>query len=120
MLFMTPAILGFFKEQLPNSTKLWKILPAGIPGLALTLFVASATTAAVGSVIGATPELGKWSFLILPLPLLLLSILGLFGRHGRTLPNGEKEDRPVKNHKWIYRIGGIVVMILTLKLAGII
>jgi hypothetical protein len=119
-LFMTPAILGFFKERLPNSTKLWKILPTGIPGLALTLFVSSATTAIVGSVIGATAELGKWSFLILPLPLLLLSTLGLFGRHGRTLANGEKEDRPVKGNKWVYRIGGVVVLFLTLKLAGVI
>jgi hypothetical protein len=82
--------------------------------------VSSATTAIVGAAIGASTELGKWSFLILPLPLLLLSTLGLFGRHGRILPNGEKEDRPIKNHKWVYRLGGIVVMFFTLKLAGVV
>jgi hypothetical protein len=119
-LFMLPSIMGIFKEVLPNSPIVWRLLPTGIPGLALTLFVSSATTAVVGAVIGASPEVAKWSFLVLPMPLLLISILGLFGRHGRVTASGQKEDRPVKNFKWVYRIGGIVVMGFTLKLAGVI
>jgi hypothetical protein len=54
------------------------------------------------------------------MPLLLISVLGHFGRHGKTLANGKKEDRPIKNHKWVYRLGGVVVMLFTLKLAGVV
>jgi hypothetical protein len=55
---------------------------------------------------------------LLPIPLLLLSILGLFGRHGQS----PDDDRPIKTHKWryVYRIGGIVMLFITLRLAGII
>jgi hypothetical protein len=41
----------------------------------------------------------------------------LFGREG-----AEGEDRPIKKPKWrwIYRVGGIVVLAITMKLAGVI
>jgi hypothetical protein len=80
--------------------------------------IASTTTAIVGGVLGASPELAQWSFVLLPIPLLLLSILGLFGRQGET----PDTDRPLKTHKWrwVYRIGGIVMLFVTLRLAGIL
>jgi hypothetical protein len=54
------------------------------------------------------------------MPLLILSLLGMFGRHGRVNRHGEEEDRPVKNFKWVYRIGGLLMLVITLKLAGVI
>jgi hypothetical protein len=91
-------------------------LPTGIPGLAFTLLVASATSATVSAVLGQNPALGQWSFVILPIPMLAITVLGWFGRHGAT----PDEERPGKRNKWLYRIGGVVVMVLTLKLAGVI
>ncbi|MEN9749194.1 MAG: hypothetical protein RL149_272, partial [Actinomycetota bacterium] len=29
-------------------------------------------------------------------------------------------DRPVKQSVWVYRIGGVVMLVVTLKLAGVI
>jgi hypothetical protein len=78
--------------------------------------VATLTTSIVGAWLGATPELAQWSFVILPLPLLALSMLGLFGRHGGDL----YDDRPVKQSVWLYRIGGVIMLLVTFKLAGII
>ena len=117
-LFILPTVLGWYSDRLPNFPRLWAFLPAGIPGLALSLVIASSTTALVGGVLGASPELAQWSFVLLPIPLLLLSILGLFGRQGET-PDA---DRPLKTHKWrwVYRIGGIVMLFVTLRLAGIL
>jgi hypothetical protein len=116
LLFLLPAVLGWFADRLPNVPLLWRILPTGVPGLALSLLVATLTTSLVGAWLGATPQLAQWSFVILPLPLLALSILGLLGRHG-----GDADaDRPVKSRPWIYRIGGVVMLIITLKLAGVI
>jgi hypothetical protein len=50
------------------------------------------------------------------MPLLAISTLGLFGRHG-----GDRYDeKPVKQSVWVYRIGGVVMLLVTLKLAGVI
>jgi hypothetical protein len=115
-LFVFPTVIGWFQDRFPNLPTLWKLLPSGLPGLALTLFVSSATTAIVGAIVGASPELGAWSFMIMPLPLLVLSLLGMFGRYGNT----EDDEKPIKNYKWIYRIGGLIMLVITLKLAGVI
>jgi MFS family permease len=119
-LFVFPTVISWYSDRFPNFPTLWRLLPTGIPGLAITLFISSATTATVGAILGATPELAAWSFLILPMPLLILSLLGMFGRHGRVNRHGEEEDRPVKNFKWVYRIGGLLMLVITLKLAGVI
>jgi MFS family permease len=119
-LFVFPTVVGWFTDKFPNSPRIWRILPTGIPGLAFTLIVASGTSAIVGAILGTNPDLGKWSFVILPIPMLAITILGWFGRHGKIDADGNEEDRPGKRNKWIYRIGGVVVMVLTLKLAGVI
>ncbi|MEY4989608.1 MAG: hypothetical protein RI933_1241, partial [Actinomycetota bacterium] len=115
-LFLLPAVGGWFADRLPNSPLLWRILPTGLPGLAFNLFVASATTLLITDWFGREPAFAQYTFVLIPLPLLLLSVLGWFGREGAT----EDEDRPVKAYKWVYRIGGFVMLIVTLKLAGII
>jgi hypothetical protein len=115
-LFILPTLLGWYSNKLPNLPALWRILPSGIPGLALSLIIASSTTAAVGAWLGSSPDLAQWSFVILPIPMLLLSILGLFGRHGE-----EGEERFIKHPKMkaVYRAGGIVMLLITLRLAGV-
>jgi hypothetical protein len=117
-LFILPTLLGWYSDRLPNVPLLWKLLPSGIPGLALSLVIASTTTGLVGAWLGATPDLAQWSFVLLPIPLLVLSVLGLFGRHGEN----PDDERPLKTHKWrwVYRLGGIVMLFVTLRLAGIL
>jgi hypothetical protein len=115
-LFLAPAILSWFADRFPNSPFLWRVLPSGVPGLALSLGIGALTTSLVGAALGANPSLAAWSFVILALPLLALSILGLFGRHGAT----EDEEKPAKRFTWLYRIGGVVMLVVTLKLAGVI
>jgi hypothetical protein len=92
-------------------------MPTGIPGLAITLFVAMITTSLVGSIVGASRDLAAWSFAILPLPLLAIQILQMFGRHGEN----PDDERPLKHprFKWLYRIGGVIMLAITLKLAGV-
>jgi len=119
-LFVFPAVLGWFQDRFPNSPAIWRVLPTGVPGLALTLFVASATTATVGSVLGSTPELAQWAFLVLPMPLLVLSLLSMFGRHGKISRRGRHEERPSKQNPLVYRVGGVIMLVVTLKLAGVI
>jgi hypothetical protein len=119
-LFVFPTVIGWFSDRFPNSPRIWRMLPTGIPGLAFTILVASATAAAVGAALGDNPDLGKWSFVILPIPMLAITVLGWFGRHGEIDADGNEEERPGKRNKWIYRIGGLIMLVITLKLAGVI
>ena len=119
-LFVFPAVVGWYTDKFPNSPRIWRLLPTGIPGLAFTLLVASTTSSVVGAVLGQNPALGQWSFVILPIPMLAITVLGWFGRHGAIDADGNEEVRPGKRNKWLYRIGGIAVMFFTLKLAGVI
>lgn len=115
-LFLLPSVISWFQDRFPNFPVLWRVLPTGIPGLAFSILLASFTTALVTNFIGVSEELMQWSFVLLPLPMLVYSLLGMFARHGVT----EDEDRPVKRFKWVYRLGGAVMMYFTLQLVGII
>jgi hypothetical protein len=116
-LFVLPTMIGWWADRFPNFKWVWRIMPQGVPGLALTLLVASLTTGLVSTWFDGTPEMALWSFGLLPIPMLALSILGLIGRHG-----DEGEVRWVRQARfvWVYRIGGIVMLLLTMKVAGVI
>jgi hypothetical protein len=115
-LFLLPTVIGWFQDKFPNVPFLWRILPTGVPGLAFTILVASGTSALLAIWLGATPAYAQFSFVLIPLPLLVLSILSMFGREGAT----PDEERPGKRNRMIYRIGGVVMLLVTLKLTGII
>jgi hypothetical protein len=117
VLFVLPTMLGWFSDKFPNSKWIWRIMPQGIPGLAFTLLVASITTSIVSGWFGSSPDAALWSFAILPIPMLALSILGLIGREG-----DEDEVRWVRQPRfvWVYRLGGIIMLLVTMKVAGVI
>jgi hypothetical protein len=117
VLFVLPTVIGWYSHKFPNYPWLWRILPNGVPGLAFTLVVASVTTQIVAAWFGATPDLALWSFALLPIPMLALSVLHILGREG--LPD---EVRWIKRPGlvWLYRIGGVVMLLVTMKLAGVI
>ena len=115
-LFLLPTIIGWYQDRFPTVPWIWRILPTGVPGLAFTILVASGTSALLATWLGATPAFAELSFVLLPLPLLVLSILSMFGREGAT----EDEERFGKRNRMVYRIGGIVMLLVTLKLTGII
>jgi hypothetical protein len=116
-LFVVPTIIGWYSHKFPNYPLLWRILPSGVPGLAFTLVVASITTQIVAAWFGATPDLVLWSFALLPIPMLALSVLHILGREGL---DGEVRWIKRPGLKWVYRIGGIVMLLITMKLAGVI
>jgi hypothetical protein len=115
-LFLLPTIIGWYQDKFPNVPWIWRILPTGVPGLAFTILVASSTSALLAIWLGATPAYAEFSFVLIPLPLLLLSILSMFGREGAT----PDEERPGKRNRWVYRIGGVAMLLVTLNLTGII
>ena len=116
-IFALPTVLGWFKDKLPNYPVIWRILPTGVPGLAFVLLIAQLTSNVVGGWFAGSPDAALWSFALLPIPLLALSFLGFLGRDGEP-----DEVRFMKRPamKWVYRVGGIVMLLVTMKLAGVI
>jgi hypothetical protein len=117
IIFILPNVLGWFSDKLPNFPVIWKIIPTGIPGLAFSLIVAGYTSVFISGWLGKHPDYSQWSFMLMPIPMFTVGLVALFGREGE-----EGEERPLKkpNVRWIYRVGGIVVLGLTMKLAGVI
>jgi hypothetical protein len=116
-LFILPTIIGFYSHKFRNFPWIWRIMPSGIPGLAFALIVASVTTSIVNSWFGSTPDLALWSFALLPIPMLGIAILAMIGREGN-----EGEIRWIRRpgFKWVYRIGGIFMLLATMELAGVL
>jgi hypothetical protein len=116
-IFILPNILSWFQDKLPNYPWLWRVLPQGVPGLALTLIVSSVSGSIIGSWLEGNPEYPQYLFMLLPIPVFLLGLIGMFGREGN-----EDEERPIMAHKWrwVYRIGGIGMLALTMNLAGVL
>jgi hypothetical protein len=117
IIFAFPTVLGWFKDSLPNIPLIWRILPTGVPGLALVLLVAQVTSNVVGGWFAGKPDAALWSFAILPVPLLALSMLGFLGREGKA---GEVRLMKRPALRWVYRIGGIFMLVVTMRLAGVI
>ena len=116
-LFVAPTIIGWYRDKFPNYPWLWRILPNGVPGLALTLVVASLTTQARAAGCGSAPDRVLWACARLPIAMLVLNILHIIGRHGL---DGEVCWIRRPGLVWLYRIGGIVMLLVTMKLAGVI
>ena len=116
-LFIAPSYLGLLQDRFPNYPKLYQLLPAGLPGLAFTLLVASGSLSVLTSIFGATPDLAKVAFVLLPIPSVILSVLGMFGREPAQ---GDVRWYQREKLTWLYRIGGIGMLIYTMQLTGVI
>lgn len=115
-LFALPTALQWFADKLPNSPTLWKALPAGLVNLNLVLLI-TALTGSIAANLFAGEQAAAQTFMLLPMPLLALAILGMFGRHGSPAD----ATRPILQSKyvWLYRIGGAIMFVVALKLTGI-
>jgi hypothetical protein len=117
LLFIIPSYLGLFADKVPNNPTLYQIIPAGIPGLIFSLAIGALTVGVVTSFFGEDPLLAKLSFVLVPIPLFIVALLGLVGREPR-----ENDVRWYErdNFKLLYRIGGAVAFVTVLKMTGIL
>ena len=117
LLFILPNYVGLFSDRFPNFPVLHHVLPAGLPGMAFTLLIASVGLAELTHIVGETPELAKIAFAVLPIPSAFFQILAMFGRE--PLP-GDVRWYQRDSFKWVYWIGGPLVLVYTMHLAGIV
>jgi hypothetical protein len=103
-----PWIVSLYKKRYPNSTKLFQLIPAGLPGLLLVLLVASIASQVMGYLITDPKKLGNLSFVFIPFLTGVISVLGYFGR---TPKDGDVRWYMRDSNTMIYRVGGVVVLL---------
>ena len=113
-LFMLPGLLALIAHVFPNSPRLWQILPEGIPLFAVMLVIGLIVTSAVKSVQGDSPQFAQMSFLWMAVPGFLLALLGLAAREPRE---GDVRWYMRPGMTNVYRVGGIVVLVIAVALA---
>jgi hypothetical protein len=113
-LFLIPPLLSPLANRLPNNSRLWQILPDGVPKVGVLLLVSWAISAVALTRLGDSTAYAQLAFVVLAIPGFILSILGLVARG----PSGQDVRwyrRP--SLTWFYRIGGIAVLLATAWLA---
>lgn len=82
MLFVVPQILSIYERNFPNSPRLKALLPAGILKTLIMLIVGSYFAKLVFSILTDPDSMLRNGFLLMSLPGLALSLVGLFGHDG--------------------------------------
>jgi hypothetical protein len=116
-IFILPNILSWFSDRFPNYPVIWRVIPQGVPGLALTLIISTFSAGVIGGWLEGNPEYPQYLFMLLPIPMFLVGLLGMFGREGK-----QDEERLLMQPKWrwVYRVGGVAMLAWTMQLAGVI
>jgi hypothetical protein len=116
-LFILPAFLGPLSDRLPNLPKLYQILPTGLPALAFGMFFAATMGALFASHMPSSMNTGALTFVGATGASALIGFLGLFGREPAE---GDVYWYMRPQNKWIYRIGGVAIFLVTLRVTGFV
>ena len=116
-LFMIPGLLGFVADKLPNFPALWRILPVGLPGLAMILGLEIVLENSLGNILGDDPNFSVIFIYCLLALILFVSLLGILGREGEP---GETRLFLRPGWRWPYRIFGIVVFVLLIQFTSML
>jgi hypothetical protein len=116
-LFIIPAFVGMLSHRFPNVPKLYQVLPGGLPGLAFGLAIATTAGALFAKHAPISGDTGALTFVGATAASALFAIVGMFGREP---VEGDVRWYLRPQNKWIYRVGGLLVFIVTLRVTGII
>jgi hypothetical protein len=111
ILFALPTIIGLtFEERLPKIPLLHRILPSGAFKLVAMVFIGTIAANWIQGLFPDSRTFLAWSFVVLAIPGLILSILGKMA----DSPERDWKDSPMGNTA--YRVLGILVFILIIQI----
>lgn len=106
LIMFVPGIIGIIFTELPKSKLLSQIIPGGLAALLLATLLSSWSGEFVGKMLEGSNMSGPFSFLLVPLPVIIVAIIGMFA-------DGSDKWYVSRNLKWVYVIGGIGVFCVT-------
>ena len=111
IIFALPTIIGLtFEDRLPKIPLLHRILPSGAFKLVAMVFIGTITAGWIEGLFSDPRTFLAWSFVVLAIPGLILSILGKMA----DSPKRDWKDSPLGNTA--YRVLGIIVFILIIQI----
>ena len=112
-LIFLPGIIGMVFSNLPSVKWVHEFIPAGVGALAFATLISAWSGQLVNALLGKSELYGQLSFILIPLPVILISIIGMFAK---------QEDKLWQrvNKKWLYIVGGIAVFVFTVQVTDFI
>ena len=104
--FIFPSFLELVEDRLPNSSRIFAVVPQGIVKIVLLLFVGALLGALVLDNSNSGREAIRDSFLLLSLPGFAVAMLERFGREG-----------PERELRWHHELLGIPILVFGVLLA---
>lgn len=112
-LIFLPGVIGMIWTDLPKVRWIHEFIPGGIGALAFATLISAVSGDLVNVLLGKSEMYGQLSFILIPLPVILISIIGLFAR-----PDEKLWQRA--NKRWIYVLGGVAVYLFTVQVTDFI
>ena len=113
VLIFLPGVIGMIWTDLPKVRWVHEFIPGGIGALAFATLISAYSGDLVNFLLGKSEMYGQLSFVLIPLPVILISIIGLFAKSDDKL-----WQRAGK--RWIYIVGGIAVFLFTVQVTDFI
>jgi hypothetical protein len=115
LLFLLPSLLSMLAHRFKNFPALWQVIPEGVPLFAAILAFGLIVTAILSNLLGDVPDFAQMSFLWMAVPGFVLALIGLFARE----PNdGDARWYNRPSMTMVYRIGGVIMLIIAIVLAS--
>ncbi len=101
-----PGILSLVLPELPTFSWVAQLMPGGLAALLAATLIGNWSTDTVTSIFGALPNFDQLSFILIPLPVIVMAILGMFA---------SEDDKwyRARGLNSVYVLGGIVVFAAT-------
>jgi len=111
IIFAIPSIISiFFEDRLPKFPVLHRLLPSGAFKIVAMVFIGTLAAGFIQGLFSDARTFLAWSFVVLAIPGLILSLLGKMARK----PAKDWKTSPLGNT--VYRILGILVFILLVQI----
>ncbi|MFM6981625.1 MAG: Ig domain-containing protein [Microbacteriaceae bacterium] len=101
-----PGLLSLTLPELPTFAWITQVMPGGLAALLAATLIGNWSTDSVTAVFGALPNFDELSFVLIPLPVILMAVLGMFA---------SEDDKWYRSRglNSVYVLGGIVVFAAT-------
>jgi hypothetical protein len=106
LVMFIPGIMGMTLPELPKSKILTQLIPGGLAALLLATLLSGWSGDIVGAIFANSDMYGPLSFLLVPLPVIIVAIVGMFA-------DGGEKWYIERGLKWVYVVGGIGVFVST-------
>ena len=114
LLFLIPGLLALLAHRFRNVAALWQVIPEGVVLFVLMIVIGLIVTAVLTAALGSTPTFAQDTFLIMAVPGFLLAVLGLVAQGPR---DGDVRWYMRPSMTVLYRVGGIVMLVVAVVLA---